>query len=134
MKFSFILIYFVSITRVFCVLSDLLGKCLSNSNCKSTEYCDRELLSPLGECKQGLENGKACLKNSICASKRCSLFRCVERNKFKDGQCKMHQDCPNDQYCNDDTCLDRKCRGFCKLDAECMSNQCHLFRCVRDVC
>jgi hypothetical protein len=116
---------------------DVLGKCVSESSCKLDEYCDKDFPNPFGVCKEGLKVGDFCLKDSRCSTKRCNYFRCKERLTLRDGPCKVHQDCPADQFCNkiEDTdglkkCVNRKCKGVCKTNAECLSNKCHLFICV----
>lgn len=128
-------IYFVNCN----IVTKLTDRCVSDSNCKMDEYCDKGLLNPFGKCKEGLKNGELCLQDSKCASKRCSYFICKERIKIRDGPCKVAQDCPNDQFCDsisgtDDLkkCVNRKCKGVCTKNSECSSNNCHLLICVND--
>jgi hypothetical protein len=118
---------------------ELFGKCLTDSNCKSNEYCDQDFPNPLGECKTGKKDGELCLKDSKCASKRCSFLTCKARLQTLNGPCKVALDCQNTQFCEEikDTdglkkCVDRKCKGVCKKDSECSSNKCHLFVCVNE--
>ena len=113
--------------------------CLRSSNCDPTEYCDRDFPNPLGKCKQGSDNGEACVLDKYCASKRCKLFKCVGREQIRDGLCRKElksADCPENQRCkevSDDRyeCVNRKCLGWCKRNTDCMSNKCHLFVCVK---
>ena len=131
-------IYLILITNQVCGIKILNGVCLRSSNCGPTEYCDRDFPNPVGKCKEGYVSGKHCLADRYCASKKCSFFVCKGQEKIRDGKCEKkleHTDCPSNQYCkkNDDDeykCMNRKCRGFCKRSAECMSNKCHLFTCV----
>ncbi len=112
--------------------------CLASSNCGPTEYCDRDLPNPIGVCKPGYLGGRACFRDRVCASKKCTFFVCENRDKIRDGQCDKklkNTDCPTDQYCKqidgEYKCANRKCLGFCRKDSQCISNQCHLFTCVK---
>jgi hypothetical protein len=114
------------------------SKCIKDSNCKSDEYCDHDFPNPIGECKEGHGEKHSCLLDRHCASKRCSFFRCKKRIQVKDGPCKITADCLEDQYCaeikdRDDlrACVNRKCAGVCSKDSQCMSNNCHLFICIK---
>lgn len=134
-------IYFLASVLCLANLGDnfsLTETCLSSSNCGPTEYCDRDLPNPIGKCKQGYEPGSSCLRNQVCASKKCTFFTCAQRDQIQDGNCEKklkHADCPSNQYCKkvDDRyrCVNRKCLGLCRKDAQCISNHCHLFTCVK---
>lgn len=118
------------------VLTQMLGKCLTESNCASDEYCDRDFPNPIGECKKGAAEGRYCFRDKHCASKRCSLFRCKPRIQKRNGPCKVNADCPDNQFCkkleNDlRQCYNRKCIGSCFRDQECLSNRCHIFVCIK---
>ncbi len=115
------------------------GFCLTSSNCGSTQYCDRDLPNPIGKCKEGYKEGERCIRDKHCASKRCNFFKCVSREKVKDGLCNKkwkNTDCPENQYCEEIEdekykCIDRKCLGLCKRNSQCLSDRCHLFTCVK---
>lgn len=117
----------------------LIGnKCLLDTNCNTIQYCDQEFPNPVGTCKDGHKEGEACLKDSHCASKQCHFFKCKKRIEVKDGPCKISADCNDQQYCDEipgrkelKQCFDRKCKGSCLKDSECLSNNCHLFQCVK---
>ena len=96
-----------------------LDSCLASSNCAATEYCERDLPNPLGVCKPGYPAGRACIRDTLCASKKCSFFVCAQRDRVRDGLCDKkfgNSDCPRDQYCymKDDEyrCVNRKFLGF----------------------
>lgn len=117
----------------------LIGeRCLTDSQCRSSQYCSHSFLNPLGECIQGDEEGKRCVMDRYCASKKCSFFKCKKQILVKDGPCKRSADCLDTQYCDDikgrdlRQCFDRKCTGSCKKDSQCMSDKCHFFTCTRD--
>lgn len=61
------------------IIDILDDRCLTDSSCGSTEYCDRDFPNPFGRCKAGLDSDKACLLDRYCASKQCSFFRCKPR-------------------------------------------------------
>lgn len=114
------------------------GKCLSDSSCKVTEYCERDFPNPFGSCVAGHEESHSCLFDRHCASKRCHYFRCKKRIQIRNGPCKISADCPDDQFCDDikdrddlRQCFNRKCVGTCRKDSQCLSDKCHLFTCVR---
>ena len=119
--------------------NDILnGACITDGNCGTNEFCDHDFPNPVGKCSPGLLDGKACLRDRYCESKRCHLFVCEKRMQLKDGPCKIEADCPDDQYCHKipDTdglhiCADRKNSGSCLRDKHCLSNRCHLFQCVK---
>jgi hypothetical protein len=109
-----------------------------DSSCKSTEYCDKQLFSAFGVCKEGHEENHSCMFDSHCASKQCSYFKCVKRVMIKDGPCKQSADCPNTQYCDDidgrsdlRRCYDRKCSGACRKDSMCLSDKCFRQECEK---
>ena len=115
------------------------GFCITSTNCGSTQYCSRDLPNPIGKCKDGYKDGESCLRNKYCESKRCSFFKCVSRDKSKDGMCDKkwkNTDCLASQYCNEVSdgvykCVDRKCIGICRKNSQCLSDKCHLFTCVK---
>ncbi|CAF0855049.1 unnamed protein product, partial [Brachionus calyciflorus] len=120
---------------------DLLpgGTCLTDSNCRSSEYCNHKLINPFGECVKGDDEGSKCLMDRYCASKQCSFFTCKKRIQVKDGPCKKSADCLDTQYCDEikgrddlNQCFDRKCTGSCRKDSQCMSDKCHFFTCTKD--
>ncbi len=134
----YIILMFLLLAKRSASISLSFNSCLMSSNCGPTEYCHRDLPNPIGECRPGYSAGTACFRNSVCASKKCSLFVCEGRDKIKDGKCDKelkNADCPADQYCKeiDDEyrCTNRKCIGFCKKDSQCISDKCHLFTCVK---
>lgn len=117
---------------------NLLNTCFLDSGCASQEYCDKDLLSPLGKCKRGDPEGTICIRSRTCESKKCEFFKCKKRISIKDGPCKTSADCPEDQYCDDipdrddlRQCYDRKCIGTCRKDSQCLSDKCHFFTCIR---
>jgi hypothetical protein len=92
MKAQVMLVFALCVAVVHAVVDkrsiDLIdGKCITDSSCKSNEFCDRDLLNPFGLCKVGHEEGHACLFDSHCASKQCSFFRCKKPIMVKDGPC-----------------------------------------------
>jgi hypothetical protein len=108
--------------------------CLRSSNCGPTEYCDHDFPNPVGKCREGLASGERCLRDKYCKSKKCTLFHCEQIDRILDGACDeelKNMDCPETQYCKESKCVNRKCLGLCKRDRECMSDNCHLFTCVR---
>jgi hypothetical protein len=116
----------------------ILNSCFLDSSCKSQEYCEKDLLSPIGNCKRGDPDGAICLRSRTCESKKCEFFKCKKRINVKDGPCKTSSDCPEDQYCDDiperdelRQCFDRKCIGACRKDSQCLSDKCHFFSCIR---
>ena len=118
------------------LLFGTVDKCLLDSNCESTAYCDHDFPNPFGKCVKGADDGSLCVRDRYCASKKCSFFKCKVRKHQRDGICKTHIDCSPDQYCkkNDQDemrCIDRKCSGGCFNDYECISERCHLFSCVK---
>lgn len=134
---AYILLNIAYLEASFQFKRDILGKCVADSSCKIEEYCNKDFPNPFGLCKQGLKVGELCLKDSKCSSKRCHFFVCKERLTMRDGPCKVQQDCPVDQFCNkiENTdnlrkCVNRKCKGVCKTNSECLSNKCHLFICT----
>jgi hypothetical protein len=138
MKICFSILFFLfSISCTFGIT--ILNHCLVDSSCSTKEYCDKDLLNPIGKCKIGDPEGSICLRNRKCESKRCEFFKCKKRISIKDSLCKTSADCPEDQYCDDVPdkedklmqCVDRKCIGFCRKDSQCLSDKCHLFSCVR---
>jgi hypothetical protein len=61
-------------------LVDILDdRCLTDSSCRPTEYCDRDFPNPFGRCKQGYDANESCLMDRHCASKKCHFFRCQPR-------------------------------------------------------
>lgn len=114
------------------------NRCVFDSTCRSAEYCDRDFPNPFGRCKPGLLEGAKCFMDRYCASKRCSYFSCEKRIQVANGPCSISADCPDNQYCDDipgrddlRQCFDRKCIGSCSKDSQCLSDQCHLFTCVK---
>ncbi len=112
--------------------------CVTDSNCRSAEYCDHDFPNPFGKCAKGKDEKEMCMFDRHCASKRCSLFRCERRLQIRDGPCKISADCPDDQYCDDiegskdlRKCYNRKCLGTCRKDSQCLSDKCHLFTCIK---
>ena len=112
--------------------------CVTDSNCRSHEFCDHDFPNPFGKCAKGKSEGEMCMFDRHCASKRCSYFRCEKRVQLKDGPCKISADCPDDQFCDDiegsddlRKCYDRKCFGTCRKDSQCLSDRCHLFTCIK---
>jgi len=62
------------------ILSDMLDMgCLTDSSCRSAEYCDRDFPNPFGKCKLGADADRPCIMDRHCASKKCSFFRCTPR-------------------------------------------------------
>lgn len=117
---------------------DILGKCLTDSSCRSSQYCDRDFPNPFGKCVDGYPEGSRCLMDRYCESKQCSFFKCKKRIQVKDGPCAVSADCIDDQYCDDipgrkdlRQCFDRKCIGTCSKDSQCLSDKCHFFTCVK---
>ncbi len=55
------------------------NKCIKDDECRLIEYCDKDLLLPIGHCKLGKLDGEVCSEDRHCASKRCSLFICKYR-------------------------------------------------------
>jgi hypothetical protein len=136
----------------------LLGKCISDHECKPIEYCDHNGINPIGSCKVGKESDKSCLLDRYCQSKNCHHLKCVARKPVKDGNkinklfiffnstltkinlkgpCvkDQHTDCLEDQYCskkdNEYRCKDRRCSGVCIKDAHCLSNNCRFLICKK---
>jgi hypothetical protein len=133
-----IIILLMAVFAVTWTLDIIDSKCIKDSNCKSDEYCDHDFPNPIGECRVGHPEKHTCLLDRHCASKRCSFFRCKKRIQVKDGPCKITADCLDHQYCDeikdrDDLrqCVDRKCIGICSKDSQCLSNNCHLFICIK---
>ena len=115
--------------RITLGLDLLAGRCLVDSGCEITQYCDRDFPNPVGKCIDGLPAGKSCLRDRHCASKDCSFFTCKERMRVRDGPCKSSIDCPLNQYCDDipnrdefRMCYDRKCIGSCRKDSQVSEN------------
>jgi hypothetical protein len=112
-------------------------RCLKDGSCGPTQYCDHDFPNPFGKCKEGLVDGSACIRDSRCASKKCSFFFCASRNRVVNGTCQINADCLSYQYCGSNKkrsgsiCKDRKCMGFCSKNKHCMSNNCHLLTCMK---
>lgn len=69
---------------------DLLGdRCLLDSQCRTTQYCETDFPNPVGDCKDGKDEGELCLRDRTCASKKCHFFKCKKRLQVKDGPCKI---------------------------------------------
>lgn len=105
------------------------GKCISDSECKSNEFCDHTGINPIGDCKIGYPDNSKCTFDRHCKSKVCHLFKCVGKKPVKDGPCTKdyHNECLPEQYCSkskDYHCKDRKCKGFCLKDYHCISGSC----------
>lgn len=114
-----------------------MGKCLSDHECKTNEFCDHTGINPFGSCKVGKEVKESCILDRYCKSKHCHLMRCVPRKPVKDGPCSkdQHDECIATQYCshkeNIYKCRDRNCTGACIKDAHCLSNKCSFFMCKK---
>jgi hypothetical protein len=114
-----------------------LNKCISDHECKPTEYCDHTGINPLGKCHAGKETKESCVFDRHCKSKNCHLMKCVARKPVRDGPCAAneHSECIQSQYCshkeNIYKCRDRLCHGMCLKDAHCITNKCKLLRCQR---
>lgn len=117
----------------------LLGKCISDHECKFNEYCDHTGINPIGSCKLGKELGASCALDRYCQTKQCHVFKCMRRKPERDATCQayQHEECVTEQYCAKQTkdsfkCIDRKCRGFfCVKSAQCLSNRCFFFWCMK---
>ena len=92
-KLALVLVIFASL--------QLTQACLLDSTCLPSQYCETSFPNPIGKCVDGLEEGKACLRDRTCASKQCSFFRCKKRVGVSNGPCKHSADCLNTQYCDD---------------------------------
>lgn len=134
----YILAFFLHFSYGYVKRSLIGEKCLTDSQCRSSEYCNRNFPNPFGECIQGDSEGKGCIMDRYCASKKCSFFKCKKQILIKDGPCKRSADCLDSQYCDDiegrklRQCFDRKCTGSCRKNSQCMSDKCHFFTCTRD--
>lgn len=116
----------------------LLGKCISDHECKPTEFCDHTGLNPFGSCRLGYENKASCHFDRHCKSKVCHSFKCEGKRPVRDGPCTkdQHDECLPEQYCSKTAkyhCKDRKCKGACFKDYHCLSNNCSFFRCQKPV-
>ena len=132
--FFSLLILSVSIFEIESIRQDkrsVFGVCISDKECKPTEYCDHHLPNPFGDCKTGYKIGGACIFDRHCSSKHCHLLKCVNRKAVKNGPCEKykHDECIPEQFCNKDKCKDRKCSGWCLHNYECSSGNCDFFRC-----
>ncbi|CAF0893184.1 unnamed protein product [Brachionus calyciflorus] len=77
-----------------------LGKCISDHECKSYEYCDHIGINPFGSCKEGRELNQKCVFDRHCKTKYCHLLKCVKRKPIRDGPCSDHTECIQEQYCS----------------------------------
>ena len=119
----------------------LMGKCISDHECKTHEYCDHTGINPFGSCKQGKETNHTCVFDRHCKTKNCHLLKCVTKKPVKDGVCTKdtHSECIPEQYCHHEIknkkdfykCINRKCSGFCSKDAHCIANKCKFLRCEK---
>jgi hypothetical protein len=116
----------------------LFGKCVSDHECEFNQYCDHTGINPVGACKIGAEDRQSCVLDRYCRSKNCNLFKCLPRDRVRDGKCydADHNQCVSEQYCShikekSYNCKNRKCHGSCTKDAHCLTNVCRLFRCKR---
>ena len=112
----------------------MLGKCVSDHECKPTEFCDHTGINPFGSCRVGYPDNAKCHFDRHCKSKYCHLLKCVGKKPVRDGPCtkNQHDECLPEQYCSkslNNRCKDRKCKGWCKKDFHCLSGQCGFFRC-----
>ena len=113
--------------------------CSMQNNCKKDEYCDTYNFKKLKKgkfvCLQKLNHGEACNgADRECLSNNCYRWKCKGRQTGKDvpanGSCsnKNHEDCRFEQYCKKNKCINRKLKGWCWRDEECMSNHCSITR------
>ena len=119
----------------------IIGKCISDHDCKQHEYCDHTGINPFGSCKDGKDTNQTCVFDRHCKTKQCHLLKCVKKKPVRDGVCEkdMHSDCIPEQYCHHEkkdkkdlyVCADRKCSGFCLKDVHCLTNKCKLARCEK---
>ncbi len=132
-----ILVVSLSVVSSLDVLS-LANKCVTDSQCKSEEFCDHTGLNPVGSCRHGYPNDAKCHFDRHCSSKQCENFKCAAKKLTRDGPCDkdQHSQCLPEQYCREIGklsyyCRDRKCSGFCFFFKNhlCLSNKCNFFWC-----
>ena len=136
---TFLLILTVS-TSVISSLNvlGLVGKCISDHECKPQEFCDHNGINPIGACRLGYPNDAKCHFDRHCSSKYCHKYKCIGKKPVRDGPCikDQHEDCLPEQYCQEvgklsHFCRDRKCSGLCFFfkHHKCLSNKCTFFWC-----
>jgi hypothetical protein len=118
-------------------VSETQKKCISSSDCQEDHYCHfNGAHIANGNCMPLLPLNESCVTNRQCESGVCHFYVCVERLPLPGAQCikDMHFYCNEDQYCARRNkaykCVDRMCKGWCRNDAQCLSNKCPLFWCI----
>ncbi len=85
-------------------------------------------------CKRKGNDGDYCTRSFRCLGGYCENWKCRSSKltaiDAKDGPCENHSDCYNDQYCKGRRCANRKVTGWCTRSSSCLSNFCHVFRCL----
>jgi hypothetical protein len=94
MKFLLLVVVLISLEQHGRAIDILDDRCLTDSSCGTTEYCDRDFPNPFGRCKPGYAADATCLFDRHCASKNCSFFKCKARILIKNGPCKVNKEPP----------------------------------------
>jgi hypothetical protein len=107
--------------------------CFVDKDCLPNEFCESKFRSIRKKCRMKISDNLNCLYDNYCISNHCHRSKCLGNQVGNDvsynGSCGKNEDCRFDQYCVKLKCVNRKKKGFCFKDGQCLSNYCKFLHC-----